>query len=261
MPCQHDCEIVISHLMKLKLISCEIFYREFNAVIARSPHLVDAEFLPKGLHDIGTARMRDRIQAAIDGIKDFSYDAILIGYGLCNNGVVGLTSRDRPLIIPRAHDCITLFLGSKERYLDYFQNNPGVYFETTGWIERGTASGELSQLTVGSKLKMQQSFEDLVRRYGEDNARHLWEQIGNPEKQYRKITFIEMGIEPNDSFETAAREKAETRNWKFEKLAGSIGLFQRLVNGGWNDAEFLLVPPGCRVAATYDNGIIGIEKA
>ena len=123
--------------MKLKLISCEVFYREFNMAVARSPHTVDAEFLPKGLHDIGTTGMRDRIQAAVDRVDTSAYDAILIGYGLCNNGIVGLSSSDKPLILPRAHDCITLFLGSRERYLDYFQNNPGVYFQTTGWIERG----------------------------------------------------------------------------------------------------------------------------
>ena len=56
---------------------------------------------------------------------------------LCSNGLVGLTARNIPVVVPRAHDCITLFLGSKERYLDYFQSHTGVYFKTSGWIERG----------------------------------------------------------------------------------------------------------------------------
>ena len=246
--------------MKLKLISCEVFYREFNLAVARSPHTVDAEFLPKGLHDIGTTGMRERIQAAVDRVDTSAYDAILIGYGLCNNGIVGLSSRDKPLILPRAHDCITLFLGSKERYLDYFQNNPGVYFQTTGWIERGEVNGELSQLTVGKKLKTQQSFEELVARYGEDNARYLWEQLGSPEKNYRKLTFIEMGLEPDGSFEQRAMGRAEARNWEFEKVQGEMGMFERLVNGIWNQDEFLIVPPGCRVAATYGEDIIALEN-
>lgn len=246
--------------MKLKLISCEIFYREFSMAVARSPHIVDAEFLPKGLHDIGTAGMRERIQAAVDRVDTFAYDAILIGYGLCNNGIVGLTSRDKPLVLPRAHDCITLFFGSKEHYLNYFQNNPGVYFQTTGWIERGEANGELSQLTIGKKLKMQQSFEELVARYGEDNARYLWEQLGCPEKNYRKLTFIEMGIEPDGSFEQHAMGRAKARNWEFEKVRGEMGMFQRLVNAIWNQSEFLVVPPNCRVAATYEEGIITLER-
>ena len=62
---------------------------------------------------------------------------MLFGYGLCGMGLVGLTARPKPVVIPRAHDCITLFLGSRERYLEYFNAHPGVYFKTTGWIERG----------------------------------------------------------------------------------------------------------------------------
>jgi len=247
--------------MKFKLISCEIFYRELCTAVARSPHMVDAEFLPKGLHDIGTAGMRERIQTAVDRIDASMYDAILIGYGLCNNGIVGLSSRDKKLVLPRAHDCITLFLGSKERYLDYFQNNPGVYFQTTGWIERGAANGELTQLTVGQKLKMNQTFEQLVAKYGEENAQYLWEQLGSPEKNYRKMTFIQMGIEPDGTFEQIAAEKAQERKWEYEKVPGEMGMFYRLVNGIWDEREFLIVPPRCRVMATYDDAIIAVEES
>jgi hypothetical protein len=252
-------EPLASLSMKLKLIACEIFYREFSAALARSPHLVDAEFLPKGLHDVGTCEMRNRLQNAVDRV-DSGYDAILIGYGLCNNGIVGLTSRATSLIIPRAHDCITLFLGSKERYLEYFQSNPGVYFQTTGWIERGEVNGELSQLAIGQKLKLKQSFEEMVAHYGEENARYLWEQLGSLEKNYRKMTFIEMGIEPDGSFERVAAEKARARSWEYEKVQGDMSMFYRLVNGIWNEQQFLVVPPGCRVAPTYDDGIIALEN-
>lgn len=246
--------------MKFKLIACEIFYREFSAAVARSPHVVDAEFLPKGLHDIGASEMRSRIQNAVDRVDNSAYGAILIGYGLCNNGIVGLTSRAAKLVIPRAHDCITLFVGSKERYLEYFQSNPGVYFQTTGWIERGEVDGELSQLAIGQKLKIKQSFEDMVARYGKENAAYLWEQLGSLEKNYRKMTFIEMGIEPDGSFEQRAAEKACARSWAYEKIQGDMGMFYRLVNGIWNDDEFLVVPRGCRVAPTYDDGIIALEN-
>ncbi len=38
--------------MNLKLISCEIFFREMEAAAARSRHRIDLTFLPKGLHDL-----------------------------------------------------------------------------------------------------------------------------------------------------------------------------------------------------------------
>jgi hypothetical protein len=245
--------------MRLKLISCEIFYREFCAAISRSPNTVDVEFLTKGLHDIGSAGMLEGLQAAVDRIDGSRFEAVLTGYGLCNNGIVGLTARQVPLVVPRAHDCISLFLGSKERYLDYFQHHPGVFFETTGWIERGESNGELSQLALGKKLGMQGSFEELVARYGEDNARYLWEELGKLTKYYGQITYIEMGVEPNSNFEGRAREKAVESGWKFEKLQGEMGLIQRLVDGVWNESEFLVVPPGRRIAPTYDGGIISID--
>ena len=117
--------------MRLKLISCEIFYREMCAAVARSPHRIDIEFLPKGLHDIGSKKMLERLQEAVDHVEN--YDAVLLGYALCNNGLAGLTARSLPLVLPRAHDCITLFLGSKERYLEYFSDHPGVYPADTGF--------------------------------------------------------------------------------------------------------------------------------
>jgi hypothetical protein len=243
--------------MRFKLISCEIFFREFCACLARSPHIVDVEFLPKGLHDIGSKEMRSRLQAVIDRVEERQYDALLLGYGLCNNGIVGLATKSIPMVVPRGHDCITLFLGSAARYMDYFQSHPGVYFKTTGWIERGEADGELGQLALGKKLGLQQSYEEMVAKYGEDNARYLWEELGrNLARHYGQITFIEMGIEPDGSFEQHSRDDAAQRGWTFEKIPGDINLIQRLVNGEWDPKEFLVVPPGHRIVASYDEGII-----
>ena len=69
------------------------------------------------------------------------YDAILIGYALCSNGVVGLTSRRIPLVIPRGHDCITLLLGSKELYRDYFDSHRGIYWYSSGLDRTHHAAG------------------------------------------------------------------------------------------------------------------------
>jgi hypothetical protein len=247
--------------MRLKLISCEVFYREFCAAVARSPNTVDLEFLPKGLHDIGTEGMRGRLQAAIDRVDHSRYDAILVGYGLCNNGLVGLTAPSTPLVVPRAHDCITVFLGSKERYLDYFNSHPGVYFKTTGWIERTENGDELSQLAIGRKIGIDQSFEELVAKYGEDNAKYLWDQLGHAARNYGQFTFIEMGVEPDGSFENRTREEAAARGWKFEKLRGDLGMIQRLIDGVWDEKEFLIVPPRWKIVGRYDEGIIAAEKA
>jgi hypothetical protein len=245
--------------MHLKLISCEIFFREMCAAVSRSLNVIDLEFLPKGLHDIGAAGMLARLQAALDRAEGKGYDAVLLGYALCNNGISGLSARSCPLVVPRAHDCITLFLGSKERYLDYFNSNSGVYFKTTGWIERGEDKTELRQLSIARKIGMGQSFDELVAKYGEDNARYLMAELGDYTKQYQQLTFIEMGVEADGRFEKQTMEEAAARGWKFEKVKGDMSLIQRMVDGIWEGSEFLVVRPGETISPTYDEDIIAID--
>jgi hypothetical protein len=242
--------------VRLKLIACEIVYRELCAAISRSVNQVDVEFLPKGLHDIGQAGMIARLQEVLARVDQSQYEAVLLGYGLCNNGLVGLSAGQVPLVIPRAHDCITLFLGSKERYLDYFQSHPGVYFKTSGWIERGENTHQMNPDSIAHRSGMVQTYEDLVAKYGEDNARFLYEELCNMTRNYSGIAYIEMGIEPDDRFERHSRELAARQGWKYEKLPGDISLLQSLVDGPWDEDRFLVVPPGCRVAASFDEKIL-----
>lgn len=245
--------------MRYKLISCEVFYREMLATAAAARPMVDVEFLPKGLHDIGAEPMRARIQAVLNAVDESRYDAVLFGYGLCNNGLAGLESRSIPLVLPRAHDCITLFLGGKERYLRYFNNNPGVYFKTTGWMERGENPDELSQLSIQRRTGMDMQWDELVVKYGEDNARYIWDTLCDDTHNYGQFTFIEMGVEPNDSYVNKTRSDAEERGWKFAVERGDIGLIERMLNGEWDAREFLVVPPGHRVVADYTENIISAE--
>ena len=242
--------------MKLKLISCEIFFREMEFLLKRVPRAIDVEYLQKGLHDIPSDEMRLRIQARIDEASQADYDAILLGYGLCNNGLDGLAARGIPLVLPRAHDCITLFFGSRQRYRDYFEEHPGTYFKTTGWIERDDVAEELRPLSIPGQMGMDLTYAQLVERYGEDNAAYLWEELCNTKKNYSRITFIEMGVEPDDRFERSAEEEAKARHWSYEKVVGDLGLIRRLLNGEWDPEDFLVIPPGRRVAADYSTGII-----
>jgi hypothetical protein len=247
--------------LRLKLISCEVMYREFCHVVAESPHTVDIEFVAKGLHDLGAEPMRKRLQSVIDLVPADTYDAILLGYGLCNNGLTGVTARHTKLVLPRAHDCITLFLGSKERYMEYFDSHPGVYFKTTGWIERGNVSDELLPQSVQHQVGMDRTYQELVEKYGEDNAQYLYAMLCDTLHNYSQFTFIEMGIEPDDRFERQTATEAQEKGWTYEKVRGDMRLFRKLVNGEWDPEEFLIVNPGQRIVAPLDAGIVTAVEA
>ena len=199
--------------------------------------------------------MSSRLAERIAAVDESRYDAILLGYALCSGGVVGLSTKTIPLVVPRAHDCITLFLGDKKRYEEYFFANPGTYFKTTGWIERG---GDLAQdlpESISERLGLNMPVQTMIEKYGEQNAKYLREQIAKMHF-YTKFAFIETGVEPDDSFERQTHELADERGWQFEKLVGDLSLLRRLLGGSWNDVDFIIVQPGQRIEFSYDGDIV-----
>ena len=238
--------------MRLKLISCEVLFREMCDACAHTPQLVDLEFLPKGLHDLGGKPMAAKIQEAVDRTPEGIYDAILLGYGLCGNGLNGLVARHTRLVLPRAHDCIALLMGSRERYLTYFDDNPGTYYRSTGWLERGKGLQQLTHNTAG----IDESLEALVEKYGEDNGRYLYEEMTRYRSQYRRLTFIETGLEADGKFIAEAAAEATEKGWSFERLQGDLAWLRRMVGGEWAESEFVISQPGQSIQASYDAEVV-----
>lgn len=238
--------------MRFLLIGCEVILRELCDGIARSPHLVDPTFLPKGLHDRGPRAMRRAIQEKIDASVNGGYDAVILGYGLCGNGLAGLAARDVPLVLPRAHDCLALLMGSQREYEDRFRGNPGVYYRSIGWIERGQGIEPLAP----SDGVQDSSLEGLIAKYGEENGRYLYQQLTAYQKAYSRLGYIATGLEYDDRFAGLARAEAETRGWAYDSVPGSLDLFRRLLAGDWDDADFLIVPPGSMVKPCHDGRVV-----
>jgi hypothetical protein len=241
--------------MRFKLISCEVLFREICDACTRSPHQVDLEFLPKGLHDLGSKSMAAKIQELVDLTPEAKYDAILLGYGLCGNGLHGLTARHTRLVLPRAPDCIALLMGSRERYQAYFESNPGTYYRSTGWLERGKDLQQLTHNTTG----FDEPLEALIRKYGEDNGRYLYEEMTRYRSQYGKLTFIETGLEAGAKFVAEAAAEAQENGWSFERMPGDLAWLRRMVGGEWAEAEFVVAEPGQRIVASYDTGVAKVK--
>ena len=251
---------------RLKFIGCEIIYREACKLVAASPFRVDVEFLPKGLHDLGTSGMLSRLQQAIDAVEAAAapgrsgpaYKAVLLGYARCNNGVAGLRARSIPLVVPKAHDCITFFFGGRRAYREYFDAYPGTYFHTTGWLERNDprVSGEQG---VMDQLGLNVSYEDLVAKYGQDNADYVREVLGDAWRNYSRLCYIEMGAADERAFIERSRAEAEDRGWQFERRQGDWSLLEKLFAGRWDD-DFVIVPPGSAIVPRNDEEVLGTES-
>jgi hypothetical protein len=242
--------------MRFKLISCEVLFREMCDACAHSPHQVDLEFLPKGLHDLGGKTMAARIQEVVDRTPAGVYEAILLGYGLCGNGLDGLTARHTPLVLARVHDCIGLLVGSRERYQQYFDANPGTFYRSTGWLERGKGLHQLTHQTTG----LEESLDALIRKYGDDNGRYLYSEMMRYRSRYAKLTFIETGLEAGGKFLAEAAAEAAGNGWHFERLQGDLAWLRRLVEGAWAEDEFVVAKPGQCIRASYDASILSTRN-
>ncbi len=250
---------------RYRLISCEVAYRECCLAVAVSPNVIDLHFLTQGLHDLQSKSMCERVQQAVDETPAGRYEAILLGYGLCNNGLVGVTARHTPLVLPRAHDCITLFLGSKEKYAEQFAQNSGTYYLTTGWVERDHENLENTherEDNIMHKMGLDKSYEEYAALYGEEAAKMIFATIGGMQ-HYREIGYIDMGVAPlaEEHVQTKASAEAQRRGWTFNPRRGRMDLFLELTRGDWDESKFLIVPPGHRIEQSYDESIVKAAPA
>ncbi len=244
-----------------RVIACEIAARELYFTAAACPNLIDIELLTQGHHDTPQAG-REEIQQRIDAVPAGKYAAILLGYGLCSNILVGLTTAHTPLVIPRAHDCITFFLGSKERYQQCFADHPGTYYYTSGWLEcaqrrgaKGPVWGGVS-LPASANVGLGGTYEEWVRKYGEDQAKFLLEEMSRWSASYSHGTLIDFDFTKSLRLPDEVRKICAEKGWEFSQMAGSLALFHNLLKGSWPDQDFLLVRPGQKVLATFDESII-----
>ena len=171
--------------MRLKLIACEIFYRELCAAVARSVNQVDVEFLPKGLHDIGQAGMSARLAEVLAAVDESKYDAVLLRLRPVQQRPGGPDGPEHPAghsprarlhhALPRQQGAIPRLLPDASRRLLQDQR-----LDRT----RRRARTSTTQDSIQHQAGMTQTYEELVAKYGEDNAKFLYEQLCNMTRNY-----------------------------------------------------------------------------
>jgi hypothetical protein len=209
------------------VIACRVMEPELNQVLAEGGEDVEILYVDQALHRTPT-KLCDRLQEKIDQIAQ-TPSRIVLGYGLCSNGVVGVTARRQELLIPRCHDCIALFLGSPSRYQEVFREKPGTYYLTPGWLaEKKDPLGIL---------------EEYVSRYGRETAQWIIEE---ELKHYTHIALIDTGVEVMAPLRARAMENAAVLKKQYEEIPGSLDYFREILRGPYMEEKFIRIGLGDR---------------
>lgn len=208
--------------MPVHVIACGVLRRELEGLPGEG---VTFTFLPQGLH-LRPETMGVPLQQAIDAQDAADVDCVVLGYGLCSNGVAGLRAGAHPLLIPRSHDCLALLWGDLRGFEADRAGEPGTYYLSRGWLESGAAPLD--------KLESYRTVMD-----DEDAQWGLREEF----RHYTRLVWIDTGHDPDGLYCETARRNAEFLGLRFETVAGKPALLARVLRGE-ADGDFVVVQPG-----------------
>ena len=211
------------------LVACEVIKPELESAITGCSGL-RTFYLRQSLHRTPKS-MPGMIQEIIDQITG-TVQRIVLGYGLCSNGIVGVTARREEIIVPRCHDCISFFLGSPQSYLEDFRSRPGSYYLTPGWILEG-------------KDPLHIMTDEYYPRYGEETSEWaMKEEL----KHYTHIVLIDTGHTDIRPLRSIGRENASYFGLEYLEIPGkSLEFFNSLIKGPYDDETFIVLKPGEQV--------------
>jgi hypothetical protein len=230
--------MTLAEKLPVVVIACRVFQNLLEH------HLPDdlagqITFLDYGLHRVPN-NLRWTVQNAIDSVEEPSL--IVLGYGLCGNGLNEIQAGKHTLLIPRADDCIAILLGSYKDYIREFEEQPGTYYLTKGWLESGS-----------DPLK---EYHEALEKYGEESAVWIMDQ---QYQHYKRLVLVAHNQEDLDAYRSRALEVAEyCKRWgmTYEERLGSEDYLKKLTGlipyasqdtAGLEEMakpDFLIVPPG-----------------
>jgi hypothetical protein len=219
------------------VVACKVLQDMLERLMP--PDLIaSVQFMDYGLHRV-PGKMTGTLQEVLAEIETPSL--VVLGYGLCGNGLRGVQAGVHTLLVPRTDDCIALLLGSYQSYMHEFHAVPGTYYLTKGWLESG--SNPL------------QEYQEYVPKYGEKEAMWIMDQ---QYRHYERLVLVAHEEADLEKYRPQAREIArfcERWGMRYEERLGSDSYIRRLVeaagmfgNGAkppdWLEKDFVVIPPG-----------------
>ncbi|MDD4278201.1 DUF1638 domain-containing protein [Candidatus Sumerlaeota bacterium] len=252
------------------LLACHVLWRELSVLTACSRFSWRVEFLKRELHE--TPRLlHSRLQDAIDLVEadlgdegllnsavPFSTEgqvpeAIVLGYGLCSRALEGLCSRRIPLVAARAHDCVALQLGGRERYGSFFSAHPGTFWFSSGWAET---------TMFPSHCELEAYRQVLSRKYDDaDDVDYLMDCQTEWIGRYSHGAWINSRFSPeNDRLRERVMSVCREVGWGYFSVDYCDGLLRRLLDASLDggDDDIVIARPGQTFVFTGDDDVIGV---
>jgi hypothetical protein len=236
----------------IALLACSVFEREIALLAGDAAHILETRFYEIALHD-RPDELRAKLQAELDEIdaRD-DIGAVVLAYGLCGRGTAGLRAGRHPFVLPRAHDCITVFLGSKEHYAAHQRGCPTCYYYTPGWNQARRVPGP---------DKIAATREQLAGKFDEEDIEFLIESEKETWALHDTATYIDLGTADGEPEADYAKQCADHLGWKFERIHGDPTLLRDLLEGRWDDERFQIIRPGEALGHSPDERILRAENA
>jgi hypothetical protein len=237
---------------KISLLACRVFEREISLIASGAEHIVETRYFEVGLHDCPD-KLRAILQAELDSMAGWDgIEAVVLAYGLCGRGTAGLRPGRHKLVIPRVHDCIAVFMGSKETYAGHQRRCPTCYYYTPGWNRERRVPGP--ERLEALKLELAKKFEPEDVEFLIETEREQW-------AMHDTATYIDLGTDDAEAEADYARRCADWLGWKFERIRGNATLLRDLLWGNWDNARFQIIEPGMQLGQSADENIMRAEPA
>lgn len=233
--------------MNIAVITCDVLTDEVRHFCEELPQVKEIRVIDQGLHNTPDI-LRQRLGEAVTQTEtNPAIDAIVLVYGLCSRGIEGIGTQRCKLVVARAHDCITLLLGSKERYARYIKENPGTYWYSAGWNRCHVPPGK-------------ERFEELRKKYreqyGEENADYLMEMEQDWMRAYNRATFVDLGVAVSEADTRYTKQCADWLGWSYDEQHGDPQLLRDILSGRWDAQRFLVLEPGETIRFVVDDSIL-----
>lgn len=203
--------------MKCKVIACKSLQRELCHLTALSPLELDFTFV-----EPGPSQSVPALQRQLEELRGQDCDGVILAMGLSLLEEELVNPLEVPLVLPRAHDTITLLLGSRARYRQVQEELDGsCYFYHSYSAQLG-----------------------------------LLDTLNHSRKGREGICILTTPWEDPLETENGGRRLAACWGIPWVERAESLMLLTHLLGGDWREEETLLLRSGQGVQLSYREDIL-----